>query len=95
MFSYHHGGGGALGWTIFALQILALLGLGVLLASAFAGTRRRHDVAPAGIPASRAEPLEIIRRRYAQGEIDREQYLQATQDLGGGPVADAPPENAA
>jgi hypothetical protein len=30
--------------------------------------------------------------RYARGELSRDDYLQATQDLGGTPVDEAPPD---
>ena len=37
------------------------------------------------------DALTIVRMRYARGEIDREQYLQTTADLGGaGHTADPP-----
>jgi hypothetical protein len=31
-----------------------------------------------------------VRMRYARGELDREQYLQASRDLGGIPEEEAP-----
>jgi putative membrane protein len=33
---------------------------------------------------SRSEALAILEGRYARGEIQREEYLQKKQDLGGG-----------
>jgi uncharacterized membrane protein len=88
---YHHGGPGAIGWTVFALQILLVLGVGWLLASLFLGRFGRRPVVAAGAPA-RAEsaPLEILHLRYARGEIDRDAYLQARSDLGGGPEPEPP-----
>jgi len=39
---------------------------------------------PAGGGASsRAEALSILEQRYARGEIQRDEYLQKKQDLGG------------
>jgi putative membrane protein len=39
---------------------------------------------PAGSPSgSRAEALSILEQRYAKGEIQRDEYLQKKQDLGG------------
>ncbi|MGI6432778.1 MAG: hypothetical protein ACOXZ4_02790 [Sphaerochaetaceae bacterium] len=35
---------------------------------------------PAKAPAS-DEPLEILRRRYAQGEIERQEFLDKQKDL--------------
>jgi uncharacterized membrane protein len=83
---FHHGGPGALAWAIFALQLVLLLGLGALLVSALAGSRLRPGARP--LPAS--GPLEIVRMRYARGELSRDDYLQATRDLGGEPADEAP-----
>jgi uncharacterized membrane protein len=81
----HHGGPSALAWTIFALQVLLLLGLAALLASTLTRGRRRPAIAgaPAAAPARRDDPLDVIRMRYARGELTRDDYLQARGDLGG------------
>ena len=34
-------------------------------------------------PGSRKEALDILEARYARGEIQRDEYLQKKQDLGG------------
>ena len=75
----HHHGPGTLGWIIFALQLLMLAALAVLLVRAFAWRRRpdHQTTATAG------DPLEHLRWRYARGELTRDDYLQASQDLGG------------
>ena len=40
--------------------------------------------APAGAsPNGRKEALDILEGRYARGEIQRDEYLQKKQDLGG------------
>lgn len=82
MFGYHHGGPGPLGWTIFALQLLLVLGVAWLLASLLVGRLGRRPAVAA--PAASGGPLETLHMRYARGEIDREAYLQARADLGGG-----------
>jgi hypothetical protein len=91
---FHHGGPGALAWTIFALQLVLLLGLGALLVSALAGSRLRPGARPlpaSGRPPEHShDPLEIVRTRYARGELSRDDYLQATRDLGGTPADEAP-----
>ena len=86
------GGPSALAWTIFALELLMLAALAVLIARAFAFRPR-----PAGPPPRRfarrhgpPDPLTHVRMRYANGEISREEYLQVTRDLGGGPEPEAP-----
>jgi uncharacterized membrane protein len=37
------------------------------------------------------EALAALRLRYARGEITREEFLQANQDLGGGSLLPEPP----
>ena len=80
-FDAHHGGHGtALGWVIFALQLLMLAALAVLLVRAFAprpAWRRPRTATTAD------DPLDHLRWRYARGEITRDEYLQAASDLGG------------
>ena len=71
-------------WLIifFFLAFLALLAVGVAVlwrrGSESGGSSRSGDAA-----------LEALRLRYARGEITREEFLQAHEDLGGG--ATAPP----
>jgi hypothetical protein len=96
--AYHHGGPAALAWTIFALQLVLLLGLGALLVSALAGPRMRPwarpfpgpSRPPVGPQPGRHDPMEVVRMRYARGELSRDDYLQATRDLGGTPADEAP-----
>jgi uncharacterized membrane protein len=80
----HHGGPGALGWVIFALQLLMLVALTVLLVRAFrfAGPPPGRFVMHRRGPR---DPLAHVRMRYARGDISREEYLQTTRDLGGEP----------
>ena len=79
-----HHGPGALGWVIFALQLLMLVALAVLLVRAFrfAGPPERQFMLHRRGPR---DPLAHVRMRYARGDISREDYLQATRDLGGEP----------
>jgi len=99
---YHDGGPSALTWTIFALQVLTLLLLLALVAKSAARARwafRHGPPAGFGPPGfgprgfggpGHHDPLEVVRQRYARGELERDEYLQATRDLGGGPE-DEPP----
>lgn len=66
---------GPLAWL---LGLVALGGLVALLV-----TRNRARPGSTGTEAGRApeSPLEILQRRYAAGEIDREQYEQMRRDL--------------
>ena len=68
------GGFGAIFMVVFLVLVLVgLFFLGKWLIPEFQG--RLGD----GRPGSRA--LEIIKERYARGEIDREEYEQKKQDL--------------
>jgi uncharacterized membrane protein len=74
------GGPSALAWTILALELLMLAALAFLIVRTFAFRPR-----PAGPLIRRhgpPDPLTHVRMRYANGEISREEYLQATRDLG-------------
>lgn len=84
---YHHGGPGALGWTVFALQLLAIAGIAWLLVSLLLGRAGRRAT-PVAVPAGPAAsgPLETLHMRYARGEIGRDEYLQARADLSGEPL---------
>jgi hypothetical protein len=96
--AYHHGGPSALAWTIFALQLVLVLGLAGLLVSVLAGPRLRPwarpfpgpSRPPSGPTPGGHDPLEVVRMRYARGELSRDDYLQATRDLGGTPADEAP-----
>lgn len=68
-----HGDMGAWGWSMMAVMPLLWLGLPALIAWAvWAASRPRHE------PAT---PLDLVRERYARGEITREQLDQAKADL--------------
>lgn len=65
--------------------LLLLVGLVLLAVGAFrawSGSGAWQRAAP---PPS-DDPLAILAARYARGEISREDYLQARQDISGGGV---------
>ncbi len=80
-----HNGAGGLGWVIFALQLLMLVALSVLLVRAFAFRPRPPPGAFFMRHRHPRDPLAHVRMRYARGDISRDEYLQATRDLGGEP----------
>lgn len=76
------GGGMFLGW-IFLLLFLVLIG-GVIGGGIWR-LNRSGGAGPAHVQqrpaAPNEDPLEILRRRYARGEITREEYASMREDL--------------
>jgi putative membrane protein len=72
-------------WLIifFFVAFLALLVLGVALLW-------RHWSGGGGSSEGGDAALEALRLRYARGEMTRQEFLQATEDLGG-PAPPLPP----
>ena len=66
----YYGSGG-----MIVIGILVLLVLGVLLYLAFSKNRGVQDF------RSHSSPQDILKTRYAKGEISREEYQQALEDL--------------
>jgi putative membrane protein len=64
-------------WSILSLLfwLLVLAGLALLVASAF------RQVQPGVDRTAASRALEILKERYARGEITREQYEQMRRDL--------------
>jgi uncharacterized membrane protein len=91
-----HFGGGThpIEWAIFALVLALLLFAAANLALALAARGRRG---PRWRPAFAAgakhvvPPVEVLSSRYARGQIGRDEFLQALDDLRGS--AAPPPED--
>jgi putative membrane protein len=66
------------GWWMMILMALLwlLLIAGIVLIIVWVVNRTRGLVAAGG-----ESPLDIIKRRYARGEIDREEYERMRQEL--------------
>ena len=79
-------GGGTM-WFFFVMMLFGLLVfVGIILLAVwavarFAGTDRLR---PSSTPSSPDDPLAILQRRYAKGEITREEYERIRSDLKGG-----------
>jgi len=68
-------------WPFHGLFSLILI---VVVLSLIFGRRRYYYGYPwHGAPDSRAGARAILEERYAKGEIQRDEYLQKKQDLGG------------
>jgi uncharacterized membrane protein len=86
--AYYYGHGTpALAWATFALVVLLVLTVGALLIARFAGGRGRRQLGRkmmmrhGGPP----DPLEVLRMRFASGQIGRDEFLQASSDLTAAP----------
>jgi putative membrane protein len=82
-------GGSMMGWGggwpgMAGGGLLMLLFWGVVLVAAVVGVRWLWDQGrPAAGPARGESPLEILKRRYARGEIEREEFETKKRDLDG------------
>lgn len=87
-----HGGYPVLHLILFALFVALLIFLAVAIWRSLAS---RYPSGPSLAPAAAAaDALGIVRMRYARGEIGRDEFLQATTDLGGTAPAAAEPHAA-
>lgn len=84
---HEHMANSSLAWATFALVLLLVLTVGALLVARFSRGGRRHR-GHYGPPmmrmrggAGRPDPLEILRLRFAGGQMTRDEFLQATSDL--------------
>ena len=95
----HAGHGHPVAWVLFLILLAIVVGVVSALVLRWLAGRSTVGAQPVlatgGAVADHA--LGLVRLRYARGEIDREQFLQATADLGGpagfpaaGPPPDAP-----
>jgi uncharacterized membrane protein len=94
----HHHGSHPLAWVLFALLLVLLL---LVIANLVATLQRKRRGPWPGGPGpgpwqhrgmgpafGGGAPEEVLRLRYARGEISREEFLQASADLAGpGPPA--------
>jgi uncharacterized membrane protein len=87
---YWHHGGLFLVW-LFGVVIFALLVGGAVYVAAGLARGRVAAQHPAGSPGPEQpnDPLAILRLRYARGEIGRDEFLRASEDLGGAPIGPA------
>jgi len=103
-FLVQHGGHAhpnALAWATFALVLLLVLTVGALLVARFARRGRRHGGpgrgprqfafgGDGGGPGRSPDPVDVLRWRYARGELSRDAFLAGVADLTA-PGATPPP----
>jgi hypothetical protein len=93
----HHGGPSALAWAIFALVLALVVGFAIAFLVGLATRRgpRWNHLVPVGGPrfGPPFDPLTVLSMRYARGEIGRDEFMQATDDLRPRPpqAGDPPP----
>ncbi len=78
--TFGFGGGFGLAWLVLLVRLIVwgIIIAGVVLVVAWLANMMRRPVAAT---SSRETPLDILRLRYAKGEITKEQYDQLRQDL--------------
>ena len=85
--AFHHDGWGVLGGVLWLVLLAAVIVLAVVVANKLVNRNRPAVAAAAPAPvAAPAAPsddaLTVLRARYARGEVGREEFLQASADLG-------------
>ncbi len=82
MMGYYGWGMGAFGWIgMILFWILIILGIIYLARTLELGKGSGAGRSESSTDSSRDAALEILRERYARGEIDREEYEQRRRDL--------------
>jgi putative membrane protein len=71
-------------WLMVGLMAVIVVAVVVAVIYVVRGLSNRGQIQSAGAPISASAssgPREILQRRYAAGEIDRDEYLQKLKDL--------------
>jgi putative membrane protein len=83
------------GWLLMFVVLALVVALIVWIVLRVIGSRG-SQAQSATAETAHDDALELVRMRYARGEIDREVFLRTTADLGGAPeplaAPSAPPE---
>jgi putative membrane protein len=82
-----HGGFGMGGFLplLSTLLFLILVAVGIVILVRFLNLQRTR-LGPS--PSGESRPLEILKERYARGEIDTEEYAERKRILTGGDLSD-------
>ncbi len=66
--------------TVFLVPIIIIIILGLIIWAAFSASQK-SSVSNDATDHKTETPLDILKRRYAQGEIDKEEYETKKRDL--------------
>lgn len=79
MMNFSHGWGMGSGMWILPIVFWALIIAGIfIILNGFLSQPRSHNVNP---PHTEHAPLDILKTRYAKGEIDKETYERMRKEL--------------
>ena len=87
MFDGFHAGMGAGGWILMSLFWIVLLAVIVWAVARIAPSRSGHGGSEPRSSSDQEEPLEILDRRLARGEIDAKAYDELRSKLSSHPAA--------
>lgn len=74
MYGFEHFGAG---WGMLLVWLIPILLIALVVRYGFGDRDRDRDV------RSEPTPLDILKSRYAKGEIDQDEYQRKKQELGG------------
>ena len=88
----HHWVGGVIMLIVFAVLIGVIVWAVLRITRAEAARQAMPASGPPPLPVARAEDpaLATVRMRYAQGEIDRDEFVRVSTDLGSPQQPEAP-----
>lgn len=70
-------------WLVFAIGLLVLVVLAIIWLARNMGSGNQRPSGKSTDSSGPASAMEALDMRYARGEISREEYLQAREDLKG------------
>jgi hypothetical protein len=101
MVAHFQQGNSSLEWATFALVLFLAIGFALALVAVLAGRGRHRGLqrgmflGPPGFRGSPPDALEMLRMRFASGQMTRDEFLQATRDLTSTAPTPEPPPAAA